>query len=55
MLLDYNQLVWVFRVEDGTARDQTNATLGWWREDGTLDRTLLKWLPYWPGLSRSPR
>jgi len=50
MLLDYNQLVWVFRVEDGATCAQTNATLDWWRQDGTLDRTLRKWLPYWPGL-----
>lgn len=50
MLLDNNQLVWVFRVEDRTTCAQTNATLDWWREDGTLDRTLRKWLPYWPGL-----
>ena len=50
MLLKYNQLGWVFRSEDSAAIAQTNATLEWWRQDGTLNRTLRKWLPYWPGL-----
>ena len=50
MLLNYNQLAWVFRAEDATTCAQTNATLAWWRQDGTLNRTLREWLPYWPGL-----
>ena len=51
MFLNHNQLVWVFRVEDGATCAQTNTTLEWWRQDGTLNRTLRKWLPYWPGLN----
>src|SRR5262249_25932963 len=50
MLLDYNQLVWVFRNEDAATVAQANETLTWWRQNGTLNRTLRKWLPYWPGL-----
>jgi len=55
MFLNNNQLVWVFRVEDAATCAQTNATLNWWRQDGTLDRTLRKWLPYWPGLDFTPK
>jgi polar amino acid transport system substrate-binding protein len=50
MFLNNNQLVWMFRVEDAATCAQTNAVLDWWRQDGTLNRTLRKWLPYWPGL-----
>src|SRR5262245_10880121 len=49
-LLDNNQLAWVFRVNDNALRDASNAALNQWRQQGSLDRILKRWLPYWPGL-----
>lgn len=49
-LLNYDQLAWAFRVHDNALRDAANAALDQWRKEGTLNRILRRWLPYWPGL-----
>jgi polar amino acid transport system substrate-binding protein len=49
-LLDRDQLAWAFRVRDTALRDAASAVLAGWEQDGTLNRVLLQWLPYWPRL-----
>lgn len=49
-LLDEEQLAWGMRRDDEALRAAVNATLARWRADGTRDRILTRWLPYWPRL-----
>jgi polar amino acid transport system substrate-binding protein len=45
--LDRESLAWAMRRSDDDLRTAINGTLAGWRTDGTLDRTLTRWLPYW--------
>ena len=49
-LLDEEQLGWGMRRDDGALRAEVNATLARWRTDGTRERILARWLPYWQRL-----
>lgn len=49
-LLNQEQLGWGLRQEDETLRSAVNATLARWRTDGTRDRILARWVPYWQRL-----
>ena len=42
------QLAWGFRPTDQALRTAANAVLARWRDDGTLDRQVQRWLPGWP-------
>jgi ABC-type amino acid transport substrate-binding protein len=45
--LDRESLAWAMRRSDDQLLTAVNAALARWRTDGTLDRTLTHWLPYW--------
>lgn len=49
-LLDEEELGWGLRRDDEALRAAVNGVLGRWRADGTRDRTLARWLPYWQRL-----
>jgi polar amino acid transport system substrate-binding protein len=48
--LHQEPLAWALRQDDREMRERVNATLAGWREDGTLDRVLRRWLPFMPGV-----
>ena len=45
--LDREALAWGVRRDDDATRDFLNRTLATWRTDGTRDRLLSRWIPYW--------
>jgi len=45
--LDREPLAWGVRRDDDATRDFLNTTLARWRTDGTRDRLLSRWVPYW--------
>lgn len=49
-LLNQEDLGWAMRQDDQTLRDNVNATLARWRADGTRERILARWIPYWQRL-----
>jgi len=49
-LLNQEQLAWGIRRNDGALLADVNRVLARWRTDGTLDRLLTRWLPYWKRL-----
>jgi polar amino acid transport system substrate-binding protein len=54
-LLGDEPLAWAMRHEDAALRDRVNAVLAGWRSDGTRDRILARWLPYWQRLETAER
>jgi polar amino acid transport system substrate-binding protein len=49
-LLNQEDLGWAFRQDDQTLRADVNAVLARWRTDGTRERILGRWIPYWQRL-----
>ena len=49
-LLNQEDLGWAMRQDDQTLRADVNAVLAGWRTDGTRDRILGRWIPYWQRL-----
>jgi ABC-type amino acid transport substrate-binding protein len=49
-LLNQEQLGWGLRREDEALRSTVNGLLARWRTDGTRDRILGRWVPYWQRL-----
>jgi polar amino acid transport system substrate-binding protein len=45
-LLNEEELAWGVRRDDAALRDAVNGILANWKQNGTLDRVLLKWIPY---------
>ena len=54
-LLGDEPLAWGMRLGDDELRTQVNAVLARWRSDGTRDRILARWLPYWQRLESAER
>jgi ABC-type amino acid transport substrate-binding protein len=54
-LLDEEELGWGFPRDDETLRSAVNGVLARWRTDGTRDRILARWLPYWQRLETAPQ
>jgi ABC-type amino acid transport substrate-binding protein len=55
-LLDREPLGWGMRRDDDRLRTAANAALARWRTDGTRDRILGRWVPYWSRLeAEAPR
>jgi ABC-type amino acid transport substrate-binding protein len=54
-LLGDEPLAWGMRLGDDALRTQVNAVLARWRSDGTRDRILARWLPYWQRLEAAER
>ena len=50
--LNEEQIAWGLRQGDEELRGAVNGVLARWRADGTLDRMLTRWLPYWQRLER---
>jgi polar amino acid transport system substrate-binding protein len=46
-LLHEEPLGWGFRQSDEALRTAVNGILAGWKADGTLDRVLTRWIPYW--------
>jgi len=55
--LNEEQLGWAMRRDDDELRRAVNAALARWRTDGTRDRILGRWIPYWERLesAEAPR
>jgi ABC-type amino acid transport substrate-binding protein len=53
--LNEEQLAWAFRRDDEALRAQVDGVLARWRTDGTRERILGRWLPYWPRLEGADR
>jgi ABC-type amino acid transport substrate-binding protein len=49
-LLNQEQLGWGIRQEDTALREAVNGVLARWRTDGTRERILARWVPYWQRL-----
>ena len=49
-LLDEEHLGWGMRREDDGLRAAVNGVLARWRTDGTRERILGRWVPYWQRL-----
>jgi ABC-type amino acid transport substrate-binding protein len=49
-LLDREPLGWGMRRDDESLRAAANAALARWRTDGTRERILGRWVPYWSRL-----
>ena len=49
-LLDQEDLGWGLSRDDEALRSEVNGVLARWRADGTRDRILARWLPYWQRL-----
>jgi len=45
--LGEDHLAWAFRPDDTALRTQADRVLAGWRQDGTLDAMIRRWLPYW--------
>ncbi len=54
-LLGDEPLAWAMRRGDEALRERVNAVLARWRSDGTRDRILARWLPYWERLESAER
>jgi ABC-type amino acid transport substrate-binding protein len=54
-LIGDEPLAWGMRLGDEELRTQVNAVLARWRSDGTRDRILARWLPYWQRLEAAER
>jgi len=54
-LIGDEPLAWGMRLGDEELRRQVNAVLARWRSDGTRDRILARWLPYWQRLEAAER
>jgi polar amino acid transport system substrate-binding protein len=50
--LNEEHIAWGLRQGDESLRTEVNGVLARWRADGTLDRMLTRWLPYWQRLER---
>jgi polar amino acid transport system substrate-binding protein len=48
--LNEEQLGWAMRRDDDELRGAVNAALARWRSDGTRERILSRWIPYWQRL-----
>jgi ABC-type amino acid transport substrate-binding protein len=48
--LNTEQLGWGMRRTDEDLRTAANSALARWRQDGTRDRILTRWVPYWTRL-----
>jgi polar amino acid transport system substrate-binding protein len=46
--LNQERLGWGFRQDDSALRHPVNTILVGWKADGTIDRIVRRWLPYWP-------
>ncbi len=46
-LINIEYLGWGLRRDDRELLVMVNAALGRWKNDGTLKKTILKWMPYW--------
>ncbi len=46
-LLNIEYLGWGLRQDDKELLVMVNALLNRWKNDGTLKKTILKWMPYW--------
>lgn len=53
--LNHEQLGWGLRQADGELRAAVNGALARWRGDGTRERILSRWVPYWTRLEASVR
>jgi len=53
-LLDQEELGWGLARDDDALRSAVNGVLARWRTDGTRDRILARWLPYWQRLEAAP-
>lgn len=51
-LLNEESLAWAVRRDNQELKKSVNGILSGWKEDGTLDRILIKWMPYYRQLSR---
>lgn len=49
--LNEEPLAWGVRRDDETLRAELDAALARWRTDGTLDRILDRWVPFWRRLA----
>jgi len=50
--LDEEQLAWGLSRSDEALRTAVNGALARWRTDGTLNRILARWIPYWQRLEQ---
>lgn len=48
--LQREQLGWALRQIDVELKDSIDGVLAQWKKDGTLDATILRWMPYYPRL-----
>ena len=53
--LNEEQLAWAVRLDDDRLHADVNRVLARWREDGTRDRILGHWIPYWQRLETAER
>jgi len=54
-LIGDEPLAWAMPRGDDALLQQVNAVLARWRSDGTRDRILARWLPYWQRLESAER
>ena len=54
-LIGDEPLAWAMSRGDDALLQQVNAVLARWRSDGTRDRILARWLPYWKRLESAER
>ena len=54
-LLDDEPLGWAKRPGDDALRSTVNAALARWTADGTRERILARWIPYWSRLEKEAR
>jgi ABC-type amino acid transport substrate-binding protein len=54
-LIGDEPLAWAMPRGDDTLQQQVNAVLARWRSDGTRERILARWLPYWQRLESAER
>ncbi|HMO49496.1 MAG TPA: transporter substrate-binding domain-containing protein [Kiritimatiellia bacterium] len=48
--LSHENIAWAVRSDQTALRDQLNAALDRWRQDGSLDAAIGKWIPYFDSL-----
>src|SRR5262249_16286035 len=53
-LLDQEDLGWAMARDNDALRTAVNQVLARWRTDGTRDRILSRWVPYWQRLETTP-
>jgi polar amino acid transport system substrate-binding protein len=49
-LLHREQIAWALRRDDAALREEIDAVLSRWKQDGTLDVAIHRWLPYYAKL-----